>query len=79
MLPRLQAEEQMAAVDSAALGAGSYNQDDAQRMMRRLRDTASGQNGERGRSRGRAANPGQLAAMGISVSVVPSQEALSGG
>jgi hypothetical protein len=75
MLPRLQAEEQLVAVDANALGTGSYDQGDARRMMSRLRDTAFGER----RSRGRAANPVQLASMGIGVTMMPPKTALSDG
>lgn len=78
MLPRLQAEEQLVAVDANALGTGSYDQGDARRMMGRLRDTASGDANGETRKRGPAANPAQISQMGVSVTILPPEEPLSG-
>lgn len=64
MMPRLQAEEQIAGVDVAALGSGSYEPATSQAKMTRLRETAHGEAQQRV-----AANPAQLAGMGIGIRI----------
>ena len=71
MLPRLQAEAQIAAVQAASLGSGRVKKDDARKALRALERAATG-----GRRKLPAATPGQLQAMGIGVHIVP---ASSGG
>lgn len=61
MVPRLQAEEQLAAIQAAALGGGHLSKADVRRAIARLERRAAG-------TRKRApANPAVLAAMGIAV------------
>lgn len=74
MLPRLQAQEQIARVEATGLGSGAYG-DDSRQMMRRLREKAFGE----GPQRGRPANPGQLAAIGIGVRRAPPKKAVRSG
>ena len=62
MLPRLQAEEQIAAVRTAALGAGTYPAGDQERLLRELDRRAGGD-----RPRVKKARPADLAAMGIGI------------
>lgn len=67
MLPRLQAEEQIAAVRTAALGAGIYPEQEQAAMLRRLEERASGG----AQPRPKKARASDLAAMGIGVVAVP--------
>jgi hypothetical protein len=63
MLPRLEAEEKLAAVNLAALsnGIGFENDLDRQRVLASLEQRAGGQ----GRQAAQKADPADLAAMGI--------------
>lgn len=67
MLPRLQAEERLGAIDVALLAAGGFEKHDATRLIDGLRRQASGAE----RPRAQKASGQQLAAMGIAVKVVP--------
>lgn len=61
MLPRLHAEEQLCAIQAAAIGGGHLPKSDTMTALGRLERRASG-------ARGKAqANPAVLAAMGIAV------------
>lgn len=75
MLPRLQAEEKLAAIDVAALAAGALEPSAGRRMMEELRRSArGGRNGPRAR-----ASKAQLGMIGIGVTIVPPpQEAANG-
>ncbi|MGL1682688.1 hypothetical protein ACSTIO_24020, partial [Vibrio parahaemolyticus] len=64
--PRLQAEEQLAAIDATGLGGGKFPQEEARSMLRRLHKLAFGWR----RQRAQRANRGQLAAIGIGVTIV---------
>ncbi len=75
MLPRLQAEEQLAAIEATGLGTGSYEARDSRRVIRRLRDKATGQSARP--LRGAPANPAQLAAIGIGMVSAPPERPLS--
>ena len=77
MLPRLQAEEAIAAIEVAQLAGGGYEPADARRRLGELRDKAQGRKGEEPKPR-RRADAGQLACIGIGVRSVPSQKAVSG-
>jgi hypothetical protein len=63
MMPRLEAEAQLAAIDAAAIGTGSYDPQVARAMTRELRAAARG--GEEAPTRAKPATPQQLAAIGI--------------
>lgn len=63
MLPRLEAEEQLARVDATALGTGSFEKGVQEKMLRRLHSKATGMPPRRTRK----ANAATLAAMGIRV------------
>lgn len=58
-LPKLEAEEQLAAITSAAIGGGNLKKQEANSILRQLRRTA------RGKRRARKASPGELGAIGI--------------
>jgi len=74
MLPRLQAEEQIAAVQAASLGSGFVKKDVARKAMSALERAASG-----GRRKLARPTPQTLQAMGIAVEIVPAtQEAENG-
>lgn len=75
MLPRLQAEERLAAIDVALLAAGGFAQHDADRLMDGLRRQASGEE----QPRPQKADQRQLAGMGIGVKIVASTKAPSDG
>jgi len=68
MLPRLDAEEKLAAASIAALGSGAMARSDAKTMARRLERAARG--GRAGRASAERADARILAAMGIGVSEV---------
>lgn len=72
MLPRLQAEEQLRAIEATGLGMGNYEKSEASEMLGRLRERAFG---EVKRTKLRA-DPAQLAAIGIGMRQVP-QKVLS--
>lgn len=74
MLPRLQAEERLAAIDVALLAAGGFEQHDARAMMEGLRIRAQG--GEQ--SPAKKASPAQLGMLGIGVTIVPPEEPAHG-
>lgn len=73
MLPRLQAEEQLAAVRTAALGAGTYPAEDRDRVLQALDERAAGG----ARPRPRKARPRDLAAMGIGVISAPAEKGVN--
>lgn len=75
MLPRLQAQERLGALDVAFMGAGAYDERTARQMLAALRSQASGEPAQRAMK----ANAAQLAAIGISVREVPAKRALSDG
>ncbi|MBB99193.1 MAG: hypothetical protein CML67_06610 [Rhodobacteraceae bacterium] len=62
MLPILQAEDQLRAIDAAALGGGHVKPRDARRALHQLQTTASG-----GRRKPMKPSPAMLAAAGIAV------------
>ena len=72
MLPRLQAEEQLAAIEAVALGTGSYDPQHSRPMLERLHLAAAGKNSRRAAVK---ADRSQLAAIGIGVTMIPAQEA----
>lgn len=61
MLPRLDAEEQLAAVQAAALGGGHLSKQDTMKALSRLEKRAFGTDKKA------PVNPAMLAAMGIAV------------
>lgn len=63
MLPRLDAEEQIAASSVHALGSGAMEKKDRERMLAALRKAAGGK-----RARAKKASVAELAVMGIGVS-----------
>lgn len=67
MLPRLQAEERLAAIDVALMGSGGFEPHEARRTLEGLRAQARGES----LPRPKAASPAQLGAIGIGVRVVP--------
>ncbi|MBZ0164564.1 MAG: hypothetical protein K8H74_17860 [Notoacmeibacter sp.] len=73
MLPRLQAEEQLAAINAAAIGGAHLDKADMMDAVRRLERRAAG--GERRAAR---ASPAMLAAMGIAVVEAPAREETGG-
>lgn len=73
MLPRLQAEESLIAIDVALLSAGGFEQADARAMLDRLRTQATGQSARRAQR----AMPQQLGGMGIGVKFAPPPGAVS--
>ncbi|MDR6708173.1 hypothetical protein J2X73_002544 [Novosphingobium sp. 1748] len=75
MLPRLQAQEKLAAIDVALLASGGFGQRDAQAMLGGLRRQA---NGVEHMPKVRASSA-QLGMIGIGVRIVPPpQEAANG-
>lgn len=69
MLPRIEAEEQLAAVSAVALGGGKVKRNEARRAIARLERQANG-----GRRKAVKATPTMLAAMGIAVvEIVPGE------
>lgn len=70
MMRRLQAEEQLMAVNAAALGSGSVKEADARRALDGLERAANG-----GKRRVAKATPHILAAMGIAVIEQPARQA----
>lgn len=74
MLPRLQAQEQLASVDAVSLGMGGFEAGDRQRIMGRLQAAMNGELGERAPAAERKpASAEQLAAIGIGVTILPSE------
>lgn len=63
MLPKLQAEEQLAAISAASIGGGHVKPADSRRAIRDLERAANGGR----RRRAMKATPEVLAAMGIAV------------
>jgi hypothetical protein len=77
MLPRLHAEDQLAAVRVAQLGGSAqFPIDEVKSQVRTLEDAA---NPNRPRRRAAKATPEALAAMGIGLVSVPVEERLSDG
>lgn len=74
MLPRLQAEEQLAAIAAHGLGSGVLPPGDAQPMLDRLEQQAQGVAG-----RAKKADRSVLAAMGIGVVLEPPEKGVSDG
>ncbi|RVI59107.1 hypothetical protein CN180_13755 [Sinorhizobium medicae] len=66
MLPRIQAQEQIMAINAARLGSGWVDKKDARRALSRLERLAEG-----GRTKAVKASPDMLAAAGIAVIEVP--------
>lgn len=62
MLPILQAEDQLRAIDAAALGGGHVKSRDARRALRQLQTIAGG-----GRKKSMKPSTAMLAAAGIAV------------
>jgi hypothetical protein len=78
MLPRLDAEETLSAINAQGLAYGSLPRQEARRMKDRLERAARGGR----RLKAAKASPGKLAAMGIGVVSAPStasQEGISDG
>ncbi|MBB5987435.1 hypothetical protein [Sphingobium lignivorans] len=78
MLPRLDAEERLAAINDRSIAAGAMEPVKARRMIRRLEQAARGG----APRRAPRATPAVLEAMGVPVREVPSegsQKALSDG
>lgn len=73
MLPRLHAEEQLAAIQVATVGSGHLPKADAMRALNRLESRATGNR------RRLPPNPAMLAAMGIAVVEVPAAPEASDG
>lgn len=74
MLPRLQAEEQLRAIDVAALAAGALEPSAGRRMMDGLRRAARGADLPKVR-----ASKAQLGMIGIGVTIIPpAQETANG-
>lgn len=67
MLPRLHAEEQLSAIEATGLASGNFEAHDARTMTEKLRQTAGGRAHAASAKR---AEPDQLAAMGIAMTVV---------
>ena len=67
MLPRLHAEEQLCAIQAAAIGGGQLSKNDTVTALNRLERRATGV-----RKRAQA-NPAVLAAMGIAVVEAPAE------
>lgn len=66
MLPRLQAEEQVARVEATGLGTGSYDASSQREKLRRLEEARRGDTLDAaGRQPAARANAEQLAVMGI--------------
>lgn len=65
MLPRLEAERELASINAMAAAFGGMTRGDRQRYLGRLQRTASGG------ARAAPATPAVLAAMGVSVVEVP--------
>lgn len=75
MLTRLQAEERLAAIDVALLGAGGFEPQDARRMLDGLRAQVDGVQ----RPRAQKANGQMLGGMGIGVTVIEPSKAAGDG
>lgn len=73
MLPRLQAQEQLTAIEAAALGSGMVKKDDRRRALAQLERRASG-----GRRRATKATPAMLRAIGVQVIEVPAKQTPEG-
>lgn len=69
MMPRLDAGEQLAAMQVQGLAFGAFEKVDAERMQRELREKAQGIGQEAEPARPKRATPAQLSAMGIGVSM----------
>lgn len=77
MLPRLEAEEQLRAIDVLTLGIrGFMDADSIEPAKRRLHDRADGVAAVK--KAGVVAAPAQLAMVGIGVRQVPAEKALNG-
>lgn len=74
MLPRLQAQEQLAAMDVGFMGNGGYDENTARETLEGLRAKARGDVEQVKR---RKARPEDMAAMGIGVTILPPERPLS--
>lgn len=68
MLPRLQAEERLNAINDRAVASGAAKKHDARQMIQRLEKAARPRRGKAAK-----ANPATLAGMGIGVVGSPSE------
>ena len=75
MLPRLQAEEQLAGVRIGALAGGFYPPNDRRAVLDGLERRAAGE----GHQRPKKAMPADLAAMGVGVVSVPPEKGVNDG
>jgi hypothetical protein len=78
MLPRLQAEERLAAIDTAMLAAGAYQPHDARELLDRLRGAAQGNHAQGARTKAVKPKQGELGAIGIGVRMVPASDTSHG-
>lgn len=76
MLPRLQAEEQLRAIDAVGHGTGSYAADTTRAALSELRSKALATDDDAPIERPRA-SPEELASMGIGVTIVGDERAAS--
>lgn len=76
MLPRLEAEEQLAAARTTSLGSGTYPKEEAAKLLAVLDERASGGPSAKPK-RPRKASPADLAAMGIGVAPQAAKNGLS--
>lgn len=74
MMPRLQAQEQLARVRAGGLAFGGYAQADAAAMLGELKRQAAG-GADAATGRARKVGPAEMAAAGIGVTVVPRKDA----
>jgi len=74
MMPRLEAEAQLAAYEATALGMGNFERADARERLRRLHERMRGDGLPQ---RGRRASSAELGQIGIGVRVVPPQKAVN--
>jgi len=65
MMPRLEAGEHLAALRVQGLAMGGYAREDAEEMLRELRERVSG--GDTSQPKAKKATPDQLRALGIGV------------
>lgn len=76
MLPRLQAEEQLAAIEAQRIGFGAYDPKAASEKVARLQQKVAGVDVV---ARPAKATPAQLGAVGIGLRQAPGEEVLSDG
>lgn len=76
MMPRLQAEEQLRSIETAALASGGYDKATSRTKMRALGDAARGGAHKRVKVK---ASPAQLGMVGIGVRMLPAPEKKAAG